>query len=101
MRFPQVIEVRTPYGELNGGLNAGAYLQWRPVSYNNESRDVTSSTETVQYPPKMSNQTSEVESSMLYRYYGKTVDELLLQRLIVSLGSKGDGFYKKTNYLTW
>jgi len=98
--FLQVIEVRTPYKELNGGLNAGAYLQWRPVSYNNESRDVTSSTETIQYPPKMSNQTSEVENSMLYRYYSN-MDELLLQRLIVSLGSKGDGFYKKTNYLTW
>lgn len=98
----QVIEVRTPpYRKLDDGLNAGAYLQWRPVSYNSALREVTSSTETVQYPPKMSNRTSEVENTMIYRYYGRKVDNLLLQRLTVSLGSQGDGFYKKTNYLTW
>ncbi|XP_011689751.1 PREDICTED: glycosylated lysosomal membrane protein-like [Wasmannia auropunctata] len=99
----EVVEVRTPpYRELDGALNAGSYLQWRPVSYNSVSRDVTSSTETIQYPPKqVFNHTSAIKNSMLYCYYGETADDLLLQKLIVSLGSKGDGFYKKTNYLTW
>ncbi|KAL6255840.1 hypothetical protein P5V15_013082 [Pogonomyrmex californicus] len=99
----EVVEVRTPpYRDLNNALDAGSYLQWRPVSYNSASRDVTSSTETVQYPPKkVFNHTSVIKNSMLYCYYGETADDLLLQRLTVSLGMKGDGFYKKTNYLTW
>ncbi|KAL6432392.1 hypothetical protein ACFW04_006773 [Cataglyphis niger] len=97
----EIVEVRTPPKELDGALNSGAYLQWRPVSYNSASRDVTSSTETMQYPPrKISNYTSAVKNSMLYCYYGN-VTNLLLQKLTISLGSKGDGFYKKTNYLTW
>lgn len=91
-----------PYKDLDGTLNAGAYVQWRPVSYNSVSRDVTSSTETIQYPSKkVFNHTSAIENSMLYRYYGKEVNELLVQNLTVSLGSKGDGFYRKTSYSTW
>ncbi|XP_072745661.1 glycosylated lysosomal membrane protein [Anoplolepis gracilipes] len=99
----EIVEVRTPpYREVNSGqLNGGAYLQWRPVSYDSASRDVTSSTETMQYSPKkVSNYESAVKNSMLYCYYGN-VTNLLLQKLTISLGSRGDGFYKKTNYLTW
>ncbi|XP_018363375.1 PREDICTED: glycosylated lysosomal membrane protein A-like [Trachymyrmex cornetzi] len=99
----EVVEVRTPpYSEQDGALNAGSYLQWRPVSYISASRDVTSSTETVQYPPKQVFNYTSIKNSMLYCYYGdgETMN-LLLQKIMVSLGSKGDGFYKKTNYLTW
>ncbi|XP_029177398.1 glycosylated lysosomal membrane protein-like [Nylanderia fulva] len=98
----EIVEVRTPpYRELDSALNGGAYLQWRPVSYNSPLRDVTSSTETTQYPPKkVFGYTSAVKDTMLYCYYGNKTD-LLLQSLTISLGSKGDGFYKKTNYLTW
>lgn len=101
--FFQVVEVRTPpYNKLDGALFSGAYLQWRPVSYSHPSRDVTSSTETIQYPPKkVFNHTSAIENSMLYCYYGSKVDNLLLQKLMISLGMKGDGFYKKTHYSTW
>lgn len=91
-----------PYRQLDGTLNAGAYLQWRPVSYNSASRDVTSSTETMQYPPvKVLNHTSAVENSLPYYYYGEQVDKLLLQKLMVSFGSKADGFYRTTSYSTW
>jgi len=99
--FSQVVEVRTPpYNKLDA-LFSGAYLQWRPVSYVTALRDVTSSTETIQYSPKKVNNTTAVENSMLYCYYGNAVDSLLLQKLTVSLGTKGDGFYKKTHYSTW
>lgn len=91
-----------PYRQLDGTLNAGAYLQWRPVSYNSASRDMSSSTGTMQYSPvKVLNHTSVVEHTMLYSFYGNEVDKLLAQKVTVSLGSKEDGFYKKTRYLTW
>ncbi|KAL0119415.1 hypothetical protein PUN28_007720 [Cardiocondyla obscurior] len=99
----EVVEVRTPpYNNLDGTLNAGSYLQWRPVSYSNALREITSSTETIQYPPKqVFNHTSIIRNSMLYCYYGEATDNLLMQKIMVSLGSKGDGYYKKSSYLTW
>lgn len=97
-----MVEVRTPPYKKDNALNTGAYLQWRPVSYNAVSRDVTSSTETQQYPPKkISNHTNVLDNSMLYCYYGADTDGLLLQKLTISIGSRGDGFYKKSSYSTW
>ncbi|XP_076621100.1 glycosylated lysosomal membrane protein isoform X2 [Colletes latitarsis] len=99
----EVVEVRTPpYRSMNDFLTEGAYLQWIPVSYTSVSRTVTNSTETMQYPPwKVANHTVAIQNSMLYCYYGDKVNDLLMQRIIVSLGTKGDGFYKKTYYSTW
>lgn len=80
----------------------GAYLQWIPISYTTVSREVTSATETMQYSPvKVTNHTDAIINSMLYRYYGDEVNEMLTQRIIISLGTKGDGFYKRTYYSTW
>ncbi|XP_014472999.1 PREDICTED: glycosylated lysosomal membrane protein-like [Dinoponera quadriceps] len=99
----EVVEVRIPpHKGLDSALNTGAYLQWRPVSYTSALREVTSSTETMQYPPrKVSNRANAIDRSMLHCYYGRDTGTLLLQKVTVSLGSRGDGFYKKTNYLTW
>ncbi|KOC69813.1 Lysosomal protein NCU-G1 [Habropoda laboriosa] len=99
----EVIEARTPpYKSMDNYRTEGAYLQWRPVSYTSVIRDVTNSTETIQYPPlKVSNHTSAIRNSMLYCYYGDKVDDMLTQRIIVSLGTTGDGFYKRTHYSTW
>lgn len=99
----QVVEVRTPPRKtVDTALNAGAYLQWRPVSYTSASREVTGSTATMQYAPKkLSNRTNAIDCTMLYTYYGNDTNDLLLQTLTISLGSKGDGFYRKTSYATW
>lgn len=99
----EVVEVRTPpYKSMDNYQTEGAYLQWRPVSYTTISRDTTNSTETMQYSPlKVSNHTSAIMNTMLYCYYGDKIDNLLTQRIIVSLGTKGDGFYKRTYYSTW
>lgn len=99
----EVIDVRIPsFDKTDSKQTIGGYLQWRPVSYISETRDITSSTETVQYPPwKVSNRVNAIRNSMLYCYYGENAKDLLVQTIMVSLGSKGDGFYKKTRYTTW
>ncbi|KAK2588272.1 hypothetical protein KPH14_004295 [Odynerus spinipes] len=99
----EVIEVRVPAFDRTDKMEStGGYLQWRPVSYVTASRDATLSTETIQYPPsKVSNRVNAVKNTMLYCYYGEDAKNLLVQSIIVSLGSKGDGFYKKTHYTTW
>ncbi|XP_034184401.2 glycosylated lysosomal membrane protein [Osmia lignaria lignaria] len=99
----EVVEVRTPpFKSMDDFRTEGAYLQWVPISYTTVSREVTSATETMQYPPmKVTNHTDAIINSMLYRYYGDEVNEMLTQRIIISLGTKGDGFYKRTYYSTW
>lgn len=99
----EVIEVRTPaFQRTEEKENTGGYLQWRPVSYIAPDRDFTNSTETMQYPPyKVANRVNAIKNSMLYCYYGEGAKDLLVQTIMVSLGSQGDGFYKKTRYTTW
>ncbi|XP_046626002.1 glycosylated lysosomal membrane protein-like [Neodiprion virginianus] len=78
------------------------YLQWRPVSYTDAQRDVTNSTEAIHYPlTPVANHAQSANNSLLYSYYGYNIENLLMQKVVVSLGSKGDGFYKKSNYSTW
>lgn len=81
---------------------AGGYMQWRPISYTTKDRDVSKSTETIYYPlVPIENRTGSVNNSLLYMYYGERINSLLVESVFVSLGAKGDGFYKKTSYLTW
>ena len=39
--------------------------------------------------------------SMLYAFYGEDLEDMLVRRVVVTLGSAGDGFYKKTKYQAW
>ncbi|XP_076238185.1 glycosylated lysosomal membrane protein [Calliopsis andreniformis] len=99
----EVVEVRTPpYKSMYDFRTEGAYLQWRPISYTTTSRDISESTEVIQYPPlQVPNHTDAIKDTMLYSYYGDKANDLLTQRIIVSVGMAGDGFYKKTYYSTW
>ncbi|KAL2739742.1 glycosylated lysosomal membrane protein-like, partial [Vespula maculifrons] len=97
----EMIEVRIPSFDKTDEIgNNGAYLQWRPVSYGSEKRDIAGSTEIVQYRPSKVNHHA-IENSMLYCYYGRESKDILVQTLLISIGSKGDGFYKNTHYTTW
>ncbi|KAI4503788.1 hypothetical protein M0802_001191 [Mischocyttarus mexicanus] len=99
----EVIEVRTPaFNRSNETKENCAYLQWRPISYGTSDRSVSSSTEIVNYPPsKINDHVAAIKNTMLYCYYGEDVKDVLVQTLLISLGSKDDGFYKSTRYTTW
>lgn len=101
-------QITTPVCDVeNGGTsctgeNYGGYLQWRPVSYTAADRDVTSSTGAEYYPlTHVVDHARSANNSLLYSFFGYTVDRLLLQKVNISLGSKGDGFYKQGNYSSW
>lgn len=97
-----MVELRTPYVEIEGNEHNAAYLQWRPVSYTQYSRGVTDTTETAYYPlVNVTGQSYVARNSLLYAYYGQRMDNLLAEQLNITLGMKGDGFYKKSNYTTW
>jgi hypothetical protein len=82
--------------------NKMAYLQWRPVSYIKPDRDVTNSSSTISYPVKNATTDSYFNNkNLFYSYYGENLFNILVQRMNISLGGKGDNFYKETQYATW
>uniref|UniRef100_A0A0C9RFA9 NCUG1_1 protein n=1 Tax=Fopius arisanus TaxID=64838 RepID=A0A0C9RFA9_9HYME len=96
----EVVELRTPWKLINKGIEeAEAYLQWRPVSYTTSDRDVTSSTDVIHY--QLRNCSNIDKKSILYAYYGGHRADLLMEKINITIGSSGDGFYTKTNYSTW
>ncbi|XP_011504557.1 PREDICTED: lysosomal protein NCU-G1-like [Ceratosolen solmsi marchali] len=93
----EILELSTPVI-----YKKSAYLQWRPVSYIKPDRDVTNSSSTVFYPIK--NATTDIyfsNTNLLYMYYGENMFNILVQRMNISLGGKGDNVYKETQYATW
>lgn len=81
---------------------SGAYIQWRPVVYTTSSRDMTNSTESVQYSiQKLSEPTTLLNGSLLFNFYGYKLLEIQASATNVSFGTSGDGFYRKTNFAAW
>lgn len=79
-----------------------AYLQWRPVSYTDKLRDVTDSVGSIFYPVKKATVDDYFnKNNLLYMYYGENLFNNLLQRVNVSLGAKGENYYKESQYATW
>lgn len=81
---------------------SGAYIQWRPVVYTTSTRDMTNSTESVQYSiQKVFEPTSLLNGSLLFNFYGYKLLDIQTSMTNVSFGTSGDGFYRKTNFAAW
>ena len=96
--YPQTQELIIP------GYNSSlqSYLQWRPVVYTTPARDLSSSTDvTVQHSQEVRNPAKLLGKSMLYAFYGEDLEDMLVRRVVVTLGAAGDGFYKKTKFQAW
>ena len=91
---------------LLSGLNESdfqSYLQWRPVVYTTDKRDLSESTG-VKVSPSVMVDDVEIDSlnkSLLYALYGEDLKDMLVRKVKVTFGSADDGFYKKTNYHAW
>lgn len=84
------------------GKESGAYIQWRPVVYTTSTRDMTNSTESIQYSiQKVSAPTALLNGSLLFNFYGYKLLEIQTSTTNVSFGTSGDGFYRKTNFAAW
>ncbi|XP_055637790.1 glycosylated lysosomal membrane protein-like [Toxorhynchites rutilus septentrionalis] len=94
----EIIDVLSP-GAFK--FSAGGYIEYRPVSYTQPERDVSTSTETHQSEPTAILSPSEkLNTTLAYAIYGQRLDTLLVQGMNISFGFSGDGFYSKTNYTT-
>lgn len=80
----------------------GSYLQFRPISYTEESRDLGSQTGVyLNQPIYIEDPKSYLNNSIAWCYYGPELDKILVQSVNVSFGTPEDGFYSRSNYTTW
>uniref|UniRef100_A0A1B0CDC9 Secreted protein n=3 Tax=Lutzomyia longipalpis TaxID=7200 RepID=A0A1B0CDC9_LUTLO len=95
----KIVNVASP---ASVNASSGGYLQYRPVSYTDEDRDVSTSTQTYQSSPATPNNAIKKLNNTVFRsIFGDSVETMLVQSLNVSFGTSGDGFYTKYNYTTW
>ncbi|XP_059610841.1 glycosylated lysosomal membrane protein B-like [Phlebotomus argentipes] len=95
----KIVNVASP---ASVNASSGGYLQYRPVSYTHEERDVSTSTQTYQSSPATpSNAIKKLNNTLFRSIFGDSVETMLVQALNVSFGASGDGFYTKYNYTTW
>lgn len=82
--------------------NKGGYMQWRPVAYVADERDIVNSTETAFYDIKnITNTSSKCDGTLLAAYFGDNLSKNLLNALNISFGAKDDGFYAQNNMSIW
>ncbi|XP_054288517.1 glycosylated lysosomal membrane protein-like [Macrosteles quadrilineatus] len=80
----------------------GGYLQWRPIVYFSDKREMTNSTETVQYHVVApTSPRSALNHSLLFSALGPQVDDMLTIATNVTFGVAKDGFYNKNQYAAW
>lgn len=80
----------------------GCYVQFRPISYTDESRDLNSQTDVhLNQPIYIEDPKSYLNNSVAWFYFGPELDKILVQSVNVSFGAPEDGFYSHTNYTTW
>uniref|UniRef100_A0A1B6JGH5 Lysosomal protein NCU-G1 n=1 Tax=Homalodisca liturata TaxID=320908 RepID=A0A1B6JGH5_9HEMI len=80
----------------------GGYLQWRPVVYTSSAREMTSSTETVEYAVAAPAEPSRtLNLTLLYSVFGNRLDEMLVVATNITFGTAGDGFFHKYQYAAW
>uniref|UniRef100_A0A1B0DMW1 Lysosomal transcription factor n=1 Tax=Phlebotomus papatasi TaxID=29031 RepID=A0A1B0DMW1_PHLPP len=95
----KIVNVASP---ASVNASSGGYLQYRPVSYTHEERDVSTSTQTYQSSPATPNNAiTKLKNTLFRSIFGDSVETMLVQTLNVSFGASGDGFYTKYNYTTW
>ena len=81
--------------------NYQSYLQWRPVVYTTQARELSESTGiNVSQSLGIDHLDDTLKKSLLYALYGENLNDHLVRRVNITFGS-GDKFYKKTHYQAW
>lgn len=79
-----------------------SYLQWRPVVYTTNERDLSESTGVnVSSSVQIEKIDENLRKSLLYVLYGEDLNFLLVRKVNVTFGAAEDGYYKKTKYHAW
>lgn len=95
----QIVEMVSPAVQEGG---CGGYLQWRPVVYLSPSREMTVSTDTVQYSVMpVTDPRRDLAETLLFSALSDHLSTMLVTATNITFGAVGDGFYSKTKYAAW
>ena len=79
-----------------------SFIQWRLIVYNTMRRELAQSTGvTVGNATHIENAARVFNHTLLYALYGPDLDNIFVNTINVTFGSKGDGFYDHTKYQAW
>ncbi|XP_046332564.1 glycosylated lysosomal membrane protein-like [Haliotis rufescens] len=80
----------------------GAFVQWKPVCYQDTPRSRSVATSVQKYAlGDIKNVTSLLKSSLAYAYFSDDLFSMNSATTNVSFGLSKDGSYTKTNYTSW
>ena len=81
----------------------GGYMQWRPVCFQTKDRNAISDSTGMhhEHERNLTLPSKRLNQSLLYDFLGKKMNSYLVQGTNVTWGEGEDGFYTKTNYITW
>lgn len=99
-----IVEVTSPEARSptdNVDLVKGGYIQWRPIVFTSELRDVTNSSDSVQYDITPLNELDRLEKTLFYKLFSDKLHDHLISTTNVTFGAAGDKYYKKTNFSSW
>lgn len=98
---PGIFDVYNLVSPRSNNDTRGSFIQYRPVCYISKTRSVSSSTESRHGYPR--NETDlRFDFTLPYAFYGKVeFDKKIHQAINITLGMPGDGFYSRTNYISF
>lgn len=80
----------------------GSFIQYRPVCYVSKARSVSSSTESRHgYPTNIEDKGDPFKFTLPFAFHGYGIHSRLHQAINITFGVPGDGFYSKTNYISF
>jgi len=102
---PGIFDVHDIISPRSNNDSRGGFFQYRPIVYISRSRSVSSSSEMTQgaISDRISTD-ADIQSyfsTLPYSYFGHHLSSLVVQGTNLTFGSKGDGFFGRTNYTSF
>ncbi|XP_038073610.1 glycosylated lysosomal membrane protein A-like [Patiria miniata] len=79
----------------------GSYVQWKPVSYVKKGRTMENARHVYEYKLETTRENIDMPQTSIVRAFFSPKEIEQIGALNVSFGITKDGFYKKTNYVSW
>lgn len=102
---PGIFDVYDIVSPRSSNDSRGAFFQYRPVCYTTKWRTVSDSTELRQGDIfNFNNNEKDIEKfqyTLPYSYYGYTLGSKIAQGTNITFGMHGDGFYSKSDYISF
>lgn len=99
---PGIFDVYNLVSPRSSSDKKGSFIQYRPVCYISKARTVSSSTESRHgYPMDIQDVLTTFKFTLPFAFYGTAIHSKLHKAMNITFGEPGDGFYSRTNYISF